>query len=210
MNTLNTNPFDLIAKEYDQWFDDNKNIYLSEMEAVKYFLPKQGKGLEIGVGSGRFAMELGIKYGIEPSEPMAIMAKQRGIEVKISKAEKLPYDDKSFDYAIMVTVDPFVDDIVKVYNEIFRVLKSGGKLVVGTLHKEGEMAQRYMEMTENEVYKNAYFHTISETIKQLEISGFSGFNTCQTLFEMQPDEIEIPIPGHDKGSFVAIEALKIN
>lgn len=210
MNTQNTNPFDLIAKEYDQWFDDNKNMYHSELEAVKYFVPKQGKGLEIGVGSGRFAMELGIKYGIEPSEPMAVLAKQRGIEVEISKAEKLPYDDKSFDYAIMVTVDPFVDDIAKVYHEIFRVVKTGGKLVVGTLHKEGEMAQKYMEMTENEVYKNANFHSISETIKQLELIGFSGFSTCQTLFEMQPSEIETPILGHDKGSFVAIEALKIN
>jgi len=209
MNTLNTNPFDLIAKEYDQWFDDNKNTFLTELEAVKYFLPKRGKGLEIGVGTGRFAMELGIKYGIEPSEPMADIAKQRGIDVIIGTAENLPYDTESFEYAIMIAVDPFVENIGQVYREIFRILKSGGKLIVGTLHKNGLVAQKYMEMTENEVYKNAHFHTISETIKQLELSGFSGFNTCQTLFEMQPGAIEIPIPGHDKGSFVAIEALKI-
>lgn len=208
MNDTIYNPFDNICAEYDQWFDENKNIFHSELEAVRYFLPKQGKGIEIGVGTGRYAMELGIGYGIEPSENMAEYSKQRGIEVKIAKAEKLPYDDESFDYAIMVTVDPFVDDIVKAYHEIFRVIKTGGKLVVGTLHNDGAIAQKYMGMTENEVYKNAHFHTISETIEQLEISGFSVFNTCQTLFDMQPGEIEIPIPGHDKGSFVAIEAIK--
>ena len=209
MNLTATNPFNAIAKEYDQRFDDNKNTFHSELEAMKYFLPKQGKGLEIGVGTGRFAMELGIKYGIEPSEPMADIAKQRGIDVIIGNAENLPYDTESFDYTIMIAVDPFVENIGQVYLEIFRILKSGGKLIVGTLHKEGVVAQKYMEMTENEVYKNANFHAISETIKQLDISGFSGFNTCQTLFGMQPSEIEIPIPGHDKGSFVAIEALKL-
>ena len=67
-----------------------------------------------------------------------------------------------------------------------------------------------MSMTDNEVYKNAHFHEISETIQQLKKSGFSGFNTCQTLFEMNPAEIEMPVKGHDKGSFVAIEALKSN
>lgn len=210
MNDTIYNPFDNICAEYDQWFDENKNIFQSELEAVRNFLPKQGNGIEIGVGTGRYAMELGIGHGIEPSANMAEYSKQRGIEVKIAKAEKLPYDDESFDYAIMVTVDPFVDDIVKVYHEIFRVIKTGGKLIVGTLHKEGAVAQKYMGMTLIDAYKNAHFHTISETIEQLEISGFSGFNTCQTLFDMKQGEIEIPIPGHDKGSFVAVEAIKAN
>lgn len=79
-NTIN-NPFDKITKEYDQWFDDNMNTFLSELEVVRFFLPKEGKGVEIGVGTGRFAMELGIGSGIEPSETMAMFAKQRGIEV---------------------------------------------------------------------------------------------------------------------------------
>lgn len=210
MNPLNTNPFDLIAKEYDQWFDDNKNTFLSELAAVKYFLPKQGKGLEIGVGTGRFAMELGIKYGIEPSAPMANIAKQRGIDVIIGNAENMPCDNESFDYTIMVAVDPFVENIEQVYREIFRILKSGGKLIVGTLHKEGAVAQKYIGMIDSEVYKSARFHTISETMEQLKTSGFEGFNTCQSLFSSLSEKIDLetPIPGHDKGSFVAIEAIK--
>lgn len=208
MNTTVTNPFDPIAREYDQWFDDNKFTFLSELEAIRFFTPSVGKGLEIGVGTGRFAAELGIKYGIEPSENMAKFAIQRGIEVETGNAENLPYEDNSFDFAIMVAVDPFVNDIVKVYSEIFRVLKKGSNLVVGTLHRDGEVAQKYMDMKDNEVYKNAKFHTVPETIRQLEMTGFSEFETCQTLFSMRPDKLEMPVPGHDKGSFIAINAIK--
>lgn len=210
MNTIAINPFDPIAKEYDQWFDDNRNIFHSELEAVRNFLPKQGKGVEIGLGTGRFAKELGIEYGIDPSEAMARFARERGIKVTIANAENLPYDDRSFDYAIMVTVDPFVEDIEKVYREIFRILQTGGKLIVGTLHKDGEIVQKYLGMTNSGVYKNARFHSVSETLQQLKSNGFTKFNTCQTLVNQQPEKVEMPIAGHDKGSFVAIEAIKTN
>ena len=207
-NMTKTNPFDAIAKEYDQWYVDYKFTFLSELEAIKYFVPASGVGIEIGVGTGRFAVELGIKQGVEPSEAMAVMAKQRGIDVLISKAENIPISDESFDYAIMVAVDPFVDDIDQVYREIFRILKPGGKLVVGTLHRDGAKAQQYMKMTDNEVYKNTRFHTVAETISQLKKCGFSGFETCQTLFAVHPDIIEKPLPGYDQGSFIAIEASR--
>ena len=153
-------------------------------------------------------MELRIKYGIEPSEPMANIAKQRGIDVIIGNAENMPYENESFDYAIMVAVDPFIENIEQVYREIFRVLKAGGKLIIGTLHKDGAVAKKYMGITDSEVYKSAQFHTISETIEQLKSGGFSAFNTCQSLFSIHPEKIETPIQGHDKGSFVAIEAIK--
>lgn len=210
MSMKDTNPFDAIAKEYDQWFDDNMNIFRSELNAIKYFLPDEGTGVEIGVGTGRFAMELGIKYGIEPSGNMGMYAEQRGIKVITGNAENLPYKNESFDFAIMVAVDPFVENVVKVYQEIFRILKFGGKLIIGTLHKEGTAAREYMEMPDSEVYKSAQFHTVSESIEQLQLSGFTTFNTCQALFTMQPLKEEIPIPGYDKGSFVVIEAIKAN
>jgi ubiquinone/menaquinone biosynthesis C-methylase UbiE len=208
MNTALTNPFDAVVKEYDQWFDDNRYTFLSELEAIRFFLPKQGEGVEIGAGTGRFAMELRIKYGIEPSGNMAALAKQRGIEVIVGNAENMPYKDGSFEFAIMVAVDPFVQDILQVYCEIHRILRKDGKLIVGTLHKEGDVAKKYMSITDSEVYKNACFHTVSETTRQLKSAGFSIKNTCQTLLTIHPHKVEKPIPGHDRGSFVAIEAIK--
>lgn len=208
MKTATNNPFDSIADDYDQWFDENKMTFLSELNAIKQFFPLDGKGVEVGVGSGRFAMELGIKHGVDPSESMAKIARSRGIEVQSGVAEHLPYENESFDFALMVAVDPFVRDIAKVYSEIYRILKPGGNLIVGTLHKEGAVAKKYMGMMDSEVYKHAQFHTISETKSELTNSGFTGLETVQSLFDIHPTEVETPIPGHDKGSFVAIKAIK--
>jgi len=44
-------------------------------------IPEFGRGLEAGIGSGRFAAPPGIGDGIDPSRPLIAMAKDRGIEV---------------------------------------------------------------------------------------------------------------------------------
>ena len=72
------NIFDKFYKEYDRWYDDNKFIFLSELEAVRKVIPEEGRGLEIGVGSGRFASELYIGFGLDPSINMLRLAKKRG------------------------------------------------------------------------------------------------------------------------------------
>ena len=61
-------PFEQYTKHYEAWFEDNVFAYRSEILAVKKLLPSEGKGIEIGVGSGRFSSPFGIDCGIEPSE----------------------------------------------------------------------------------------------------------------------------------------------
>ncbi len=64
--------FDEHAEEYDRWFDEHPAVFQSELEALKKVLPEKGTGLEIGVGSGRFAERLGIQYGVEPARAMRV------------------------------------------------------------------------------------------------------------------------------------------
>jgi len=85
------NIFDQYWKRYDAWYDNYRFAYLSEVEAIKKVLPRKGKGLEVGVGTGRFASVLGIHYGIDPSVKMVKVAESRGIDAKIGQGEKLPY-----------------------------------------------------------------------------------------------------------------------
>lgn len=63
--------FEKSAREYDDWFDRNKIVYQSKLLAIKAFLPRGGNGLEIGVGTGRFAAPLRIEMGVEPARAMA-------------------------------------------------------------------------------------------------------------------------------------------
>lgn len=48
-----TAPFDNHFPEYEQWFIDNHFAFLSEIEAIRKLLPTNGKGVEIGIGSGK-------------------------------------------------------------------------------------------------------------------------------------------------------------
>lgn len=100
--------FDKHWKKYDSWYEKNRFAYLSEVEAVKKVLPKDGKGLEIGVGTGRFASALGIKYGIDPSSNMVNIARKRGVETEVGRGEDLPFADCEFDYVVIVITLSFV------------------------------------------------------------------------------------------------------
>jgi hypothetical protein len=54
-------PFEEHAQQYEDWFERNRFAYESELRAVKTLLPEGGNGMEVGVGSGRFAAPLGIR-----------------------------------------------------------------------------------------------------------------------------------------------------
>lgn len=67
-------PFERHVAEYDEWFERYPFVYESELAALRQqmlSLPENLLGLEVGVGTGRYAAPLGIKEGIEPSEEMA-------------------------------------------------------------------------------------------------------------------------------------------
>jgi len=208
MNTEN-NLFDKTAIEYDEWFDEHENGYRSELLAVKQFIPTEKDGLEVGVGTGRFATELGIQKGIEPASNMAEIAKSKGIDVVEGVAENLPYADNQFDFVLMVAVDCFVDDIEKTYNEAYRVLKPGGEIIIGLLDKNGAVAQKYeSKKAPDNIYWYSHFHTTEETVVMLEKVGFVDFEFCQTLAVPDPLAVEQPIPGYGEGSFVVIKAQR--
>jgi ubiquinone/menaquinone biosynthesis C-methylase UbiE len=118
-------PFEKYAEQYEMWFEKNRWVYEAELRAVKAMMPNGGRGVEIGVGTGRFAEQLGIKNGVEPSKRMRDFAQKRGIRALDGVAEKLPFDDSEFDFVLMVTTVCFVDDISKALMEDHRVLSAG-------------------------------------------------------------------------------------
>ena len=82
-----TQPFDEHSDAYDDWFDRNDLAYKSELEAIRALLPDYTRAVEVGVGTGRFAVPLGIDFGIEPSRAMAQLARSRGVRVAEGVAE---------------------------------------------------------------------------------------------------------------------------
>ena len=201
--------FEKYSKEYDKWFIKNQNIYLAELNAIKRLVPSDKFGVEIGVGSGRFALPLGIKVGVEPSRKMAEISRKRGIQVSEGVAEQLPFNDKTFDFVLMITTICFVDDLVKSFKEAYRVLKTDGFIIVGFVDKESEFGKRYqLKREKSKFYKDATFYSVTEVIDFLRKTNFENVVIRQTVFSSRTGRIDPVEDGYGKGSFVIIKAIK--
>lgn len=208
MEDISTTVFESQAQEYDSWFDNHPELFQNECRALEKAIPG-GSGIEIGVGTGRFAEVLKILLGVEPSHAMAQMAIARGITVIKAKAEELPFHGLSFDYAVMITTVCFLDDMPKAFAEAHRIIKKDGCFIAAIIDKESELGKQYEAMKASSPwYKDAHFHTTSEITDLLEQAGFTSFEYWQTIFSNK-EELTEPLPGFGKGSFIVIRAQKM-
>ena len=176
-------PFERHPAEYEEWFEKNHFAYYSELQAVKEQLPKSGEGLEIGVGTGRFATPLHVEFGVEPSSRMREIAKHRGIEVVGGVAESLPFADEQFDFVLMVTTVCFLDDIDAACREARRVLRRTGHFIVGFVDSDSLLGKLYeKKKRDSKFYRIATFYSVDEIVLNLKRAGFVHFNVVQTIF----------------------------
>lgn len=139
--------FDLFYRAYHAWprFYESITQLLSvgqwEKWQDKVFEDISGKKiLEIGVGPGKLLIRLAKKgfqvTGIELRKGMAYEARRRvknaGFDVDIlhQSIYKLPFKNESFDSVVMTFVLAEIDSLDKAINEIKRVLKKEGKVIV--------------------------------------------------------------------------------
>lgn len=204
-----TAPFDEYTDRYDSWFEAHEYAYRSEVAALRELVPASPDGVEIGVGTGRFAEPLGIPAGIDPSREMLRVAADRGIEVALGVAEDLPLADDSCDVAVVVTTICFVDDVGRTLREARRCLRPDGRLVIGYIDQESPVGRMYQEHAEeNPFYRDATFVTTDELLEELDAAGFGDVEFVQTVFEA-PGEVTAVEPvedGYGDGSFVGLAA----
>lgn len=204
-----SDPFDQHASHYEAWFRRNRNAYEAEVRAVRALMPSAGRTLEIGVGTGRFASPLGIRFGVDPSLAMVRFARERGVEVVIGVGEALPFPDSSFDLALMVTTVCFLDDIHLAFLEARRVLRPKGSIIVGLVDKKSPLGRVYLERKEeSEFYRVAEFYSVAEIVASLSGVGFQGFRFRQTLLGplAETPRSESVKRGYGRGSFAVVRA----
>lgn len=204
-------PFDTHVDRYERWFDHHPAAFISELLAIRTLLPWRGRGLEVGVGTGRFAAPLGISDGVDPSRPMLRLARERGIRTVVGVAEALPYGHSTFDQVQIVTTICFVDDPARMMTEAVRVLRPGGCAVVGFVDRESALGKHYQRRQNSSVfYRDATFYSAAECRNLLQAAGLVDLVEVQTLF-MHPGRMVEPQPvryGTSEGGFAVMRGVK--
>ncbi|RZN59059.1 MAG: SAM-dependent methyltransferase [Thermoproteota archaeon] len=208
---MSESPFDLYYKEYDEWYERNRFAYLTELEALKREIPRNKRGLEVGVGTGRFASPLGVPFGIDPSVSMIKVAKDRGVEVVQGVGEEMPFPDSAFDYVLLAITICFLKDPDRTILEIRRILKPNGFLIIGIVDRESFLGRYYIgKKEESKFYKHARFFSVGEILELIKGHGFREKRIVQTVFDLpgRIKEVEEPKEGFGIGGFVVIVAEK--
>lgn len=198
--------FEQHTERYDAWFERHPAAYRSELAALRRALPATvTAGLEVGVGTGRFAAPLGLRFGIDPSPSMLRRARARGVSVAGGVGEALPIGAGTHDLVLLVTTICFLDDRERAAEEMRRVLRPGGRAVIGFVDGKSRLGRRYREeRSENPFYRGARFVTPAEVRRLLRSHGFGALESYQTL-RSGPEELVEPEPvraGFGDGSFV--------
>jgi len=167
-----------LPSAYDRWRDSTLGRITDEIER-KLILDLIGDvsgrtALDVGCGDGELAVELwkrgakvtGIDVSARMIESARERARQHGAEVtfKVATAKDLPFAPDAFDVVVAVTVLCFVKDAVPVLRETVRVLRPGGRLVIGELGRWNTWAaeRRIRGWFGNSLWRQARFRTADE------------------------------------------------
>lgn len=170
--------FDKEAKIYDEWYKSKLGNFVDEVETRCVFdlfkAKKSMKVLDVGCGTGNFSIKLAKMgcevVGIDVSEEMLKVAeakvREEGLNIKFYKmdAHQMEFEDNTFDGVLSVTAFEFLKEPEKAIEEIFRVLKPNGQLLIGTINKNSKWGEMYLskDFQENTVFKYANFKTIED------------------------------------------------
>lgn len=97
-------------------------------DVTRHF-PADAKLLDVGCGTGWIADHFSDYTGVDGSPDAVAAARERGRNVDLHDvAERLPFDDASFDGVVMKDLLEHVPDPVALVRQVRRVLRPGGRV----------------------------------------------------------------------------------
>lgn len=141
-----------------------------------------GRVLEIGAGTGvnlpHYPLEVTELVVSEPDAHMRAILRERHPELEVieTRAERLPFDDASFDAVVSTLVLCSVRSPSATLAEIHRVLRPGGKLVFLEHVCSHRQRRRRIQTVLEPLWKRAAdnCHLTRHTLETIEASGFEA------------------------------------
>jgi SAM-dependent methyltransferase len=122
----------LAVEDGHWWYRGRRRVVRAVLERLP--LPSPASVLDVGCGGGASLPELarlGSVVGVEPAASARALANARGVaEVVAGEVEALPFERGSFDVAAALDVLEHLDDDRLGFEELRRVTRPGGYLVV--------------------------------------------------------------------------------
>ncbi|PYS46577.1 MAG: methyltransferase type 11 [Acidobacteria bacterium] len=123
------------VEESHWWYIGRRRIIASFVENIcREIKDHSPRILDVGCGTGANLMMLsqfGDAEGVDISEDALSFCRERGLKnVRHGAAEKLPYEDETFDLVTALDVVEHLDDDVAGLNEMRRVLRPNGHLLL--------------------------------------------------------------------------------
>ena len=149
-------------------------------------LQRENRVLEIGFGPGKLINQMaeitteGVVEGIDFSEAMLKQASKvnkhhiLNDKVRLHKGEcrSLPFDNESFDKLCSTNTLYFWKEPEKYFSEMFRVIKSGGKIVIGFRDDK--------QMNSLNLRKDIFTtYSLDKVVSLLSNAGFSGSHVVE-------------------------------
>ncbi len=185
--------------------------------------------LDVGCGDGELASELArrgaIVTGLDAEPAMLAAARRRaeteGTQLRLyeGQAEQLPFNDKSFDCVLAVTVLCFVAEAERAVAEMARVLKPGGYLVIGELGRWSlwAMHRRVRGWFGNPAWRTAKFRTVrqlrglahSSGLAVIEVRGAVHYPPCAMAAKIvSPVDLALGRNTTFGSAFLVLKAIK--
>ena len=172
--------FDKKAPEYDAWCQTQKGALVDTLEtecAFSLFQPTAGmRVLDAGCGTGNFSLKMAALgatvEGVDLSAPMIGYAKEKAqassyadqLHFQVGDLYDLPFADESFDAVLSMAAFEFIHEDRRALEEFMRVVKPGGRVLIGTITGNSDWGleyQRHMPR-EDSVFHHAAFKTADE------------------------------------------------
>ena len=218
--------FDEWPEKYDQWFESpiGRLIKGYEQELILQLLnPENGETiLDAGCGTGIFTIEIiesgAYVVGLELSLIMLrrSLAKFPGQAYYPVQGDmiRLPFADNSFHKTVSNTAIEYIEDVKSSIDELFRVTKPGGVIVVTTLNSLSPWADRRHKAAQkgHPLFGQVIFRSPEELLSLTPVEG--SFKTA-IHFEKEADlhmAEKIEESGRkrnlDTGAFLAVRWIK--
>jgi arsenite methyltransferase len=174
--------------------------------AIDYSKPQKGEiCLDLGSGRGTDVLRMaedvgkeGFVYGIDISDGMLKTAENTAEKLKVKNVkfikanlEKFPLEDNSIDLVISNCTINHAPDKQLVWNEIFRVLKPGGRFVVSDIFSTLPVPEKYKN--DLQAVSECWAGSVTRKVYMNQLKN-AGFLSVEVLEESKPypkGEIEV-------------------